>query len=156
MGSLLRWFVFSVGFGLLPFAFSVLLRLLHGEPPELVQNAPELLFFALMLAAIQMGECVAENGRAGGSRARRDVVFSFFLLIGICAAVMYGVYVQALRGAECPANGAGTHPPCVGWVTFQSNVFSLSAWTAAFAAVVGTIVEATRTRRKRWNRWDRG
>lgn len=138
MGPLLRWFVFSVGFGLLPFAFSVLLRLLHGEPPALVRNAPELLFLALMLSAIQMGES-AGAGRSGRRLAQRmrSLSFCFFLLLAIFAAVAYGVYVQGTRETECPSTL--TPRACRDPSTFESNVFSLSMWIAAMAAAVGTI-----------------
>ncbi len=156
MGSLLRWFVFSVAFGLLPFAFSVLLRLLHGEPPSLVQNAPELLFLALMLSAIQMGEGMVSGTRArGGAGAARDAAFCLFLLIAVLSAVVYGVHAQALRTSPCTFASAPADPSCTGWVTFQSNVYTLSVWTAALAAGIGTIAEWTRTRRSRWNRWSR-
>lgn len=156
MGSLLRWFVFSVAFGLLPFAFSVLLRLLHGEPPSLVEHAPELLFLALMLSAIQMGEGMTarSRGRAGGSVAG-DALFCLFLLIAMLSAVVYGVHAQALRTSPCTGASVPADPSCRGWVTFQSNVYILSVWTAALAAGIGTFVEWTRARRSRWNRWSR-
>lgn len=158
MGPLLRWFVFNVAFGLLPLAFSVLLRLLHGESPDLVQNAPELLFFTLMLCAIQMGESAGSTagGPPGGTmvRATRDAAFCGFLLVGILTAVVYGVYVQALRGlgsAVVSPCGAAAGPACTQWVTFQSNVFNLSLGLALIVGVAGTFAELLRMRRNLWN-----
>lgn len=154
MGPLLRWFVFNVAFGLLPFAFSVLIRVLHGEPPGLVQSAPELLFLSLMLSAVQMGETVGTT--VPGSRSR-DAAFCFFLLIGISSAVLYGVYVQGARGTvlngtpgSCAPGAAQVDPACAKWMTFQSNVFSLSVWLAVATVSFGTVAELIRTRRSVW------
>jgi hypothetical protein len=145
MGPLLRWFVFNVAFGLLPFVFSVLLRLLHGEPPELVQNAPELLFLSLMLSAVQMGEAFGDG--VAPARASRSpgglwsAVFCAFLLVAITSAVVYGLYVQARR------ESVGADP--TRWVTFQSNVFSLSVVLAVVVVAGGTGAELARTWRER-------
>lgn len=144
MGPLLRWFVFSVGFGLLPFGFSVLLRLLHGEPAALVRNAPELLFVSLMLSAIQMGELLegppAYRGEGGLVGALRATGFCVFLIVAVFAAMVYGVYVQALRTSEGYAAER--------WVAFESNVFRLAVMLAALAASLGTVAAFTRSRRK--------
>jgi hypothetical protein len=158
MRPLLRWLVFNVGFGLLPFGFSILLGLLHGEAPRFVQNAPELLFFTLMLCAIQMGESFAAPGGGNGRRGTlRDAAFCGFLLVGVITAALYGVYVQAARGMA-PAGGgnacaAASPEPgraCAGWVTFQSNVFSLSVVLAVAIGIAGTAAQWIRTRRSRW------
>lgn len=56
MGPMLRWFVFTIGMGLLPFGFSVLLQVLRGVPPNQWQSSPELLFFSVMGLAVAAGQ----------------------------------------------------------------------------------------------------
>ncbi len=54
MGPMLRWFVFTMGMGLLPFGFSALLQALRGTPPGQGQTSPELLFLSVMVSASQL------------------------------------------------------------------------------------------------------
>ena len=90
MGPMLRWFLFTIAMGLLPFGFSGLLRSLRGVPPEKWQNSPELLFFSVMVSASQLGGIFDTLSKRHRYRSPRHVIlgfaFGFFLLSAILAA----------------------------------------------------------------------
>lgn len=168
---MLRWFVFTIGMGLLPYGFSVLLQTLRGVPPSEWQNSPELLFFSVMVSAVQMGEifCTLSNG----TRERRvkrtllSIFFCVFLLGAILGALLYGVYADHERydpalavGARCSAPAvaptylhgvdaaASLGRACEEWLDFQTNLYTFSIWLAIVLGVTGTAAEWARTRRR--------
>jgi hypothetical protein len=171
MGPMLRWFVFTIGMGLLPFGFSVLLQTLRGVPPSGWQNSPELLFFSVMISAVQMGEifCALSNGTEMKplKRTALSVFFCVFLLGAILGSLLYGVYADHERydpalavGARCsapvlapgylhrPDPGASLARACEEWLDFQTNLYTFSIGLAAVLGVTGTAAEWTRTRRR--------
>lgn len=171
MGPMLRWFVFTVTLGLLPFGFSVLLQWLRGIPPEQWQNSPELLFFSVMVSASQLGEIFAalsaRVGRPAAWRTFLSMMFGLFLISAILSAALYGVYVDHERhkpahpfAVECADRAGGTRSPdragtadvdaaCAEWFDFQGNLFRFSIWMSAIVGAVGTFTEWVRTRRHR-------
>lgn len=162
MGSMLRWYVFTVAMGLLPFGFSALLQTLRGVPPGEWQNSPELLFFSVMLCAVQLGgifDTLSQRPPVG--RLRKSLLsfaFAFFLLAAVLSAGLYGVYIDHERGARmcqgavtsfiAPAPAGGGH--CAEWLDFQTNLYHLSIVIAVTAGVFGTVTEWIRTRRQTW------
>jgi hypothetical protein len=167
MGPMLRWFVFTIAMGLLPFGFSILLQVLRGVPPSDWQNSPELLFFSVMVSASQLDGIFASfsSGPSGEGEGRGllNAMFGWFLIIAIFAAALYGVYMDHARndparvvGSACAAvvrqvSGQG-HPPgierhCGEWLAFRANLFTLSMWMAGLVGITGTISEWIRTRR---------
>ena len=167
MGPMLRWFVFTIGMGLLPFGFSVLLQALRGVPPDQWQNSPELLFFSVMVSASQLDGIFASLSAPkrddGVSRTLLSAMFGVFLLSGIVAAALYGVYADLARndparviGAACatlaqaPVVGqpAAMRAHCAEWLAFQGNLFTFSVWMALIVGVIGTLTEWIRTRRQ--------
>lgn len=166
---MLRWFVFTITFGLLPFGFSVLLQALHGPDAGPWQNSPELLFFSVMVCSAQMAEIFAALSGGTGLRRRRRTLLSWmfclFLVGGVCSSMLYGVYVDHertarwLSAAGCPAPGGvpvlrdfpspQVRDACHEWLDFQTNLFRFSIWLAAGAAILGTATEWMRTRRRR-------
>lgn len=169
MGPMLRWFVFTITFGLLPFGFSVLLQALHGSGAGPWQNSPELLFFSVMVCSAQMAEIFTSLTTSSGLLKRRRSLLSWmfcvFLIGGVCSAMLYGVYVDHERSARwliqagCPptreelmmveVNARGDLAICKEWLEFQTNLFRFSIWMAVLAAVFGTATEWARTRRRR-------
>jgi len=92
---MLRWFLFTIAFGLLPFGVSVLLQLLSGRA-AMVPHSPALLFFAVMICAAQVGAIFSSFLDAQGSH-RREILsplFGVFLLGAVFSAAMYGVYMH--------------------------------------------------------------
>lgn len=87
---MLRWFVFTLAMGLLPFGFSALLQTLRGVPPAEWQNSPELLFFSVMVCASQLGgifETLSQGQVIG--RLRKTLLnfgFGFYLIAAILAS----------------------------------------------------------------------
>lgn len=170
MGPMLRWFVFTVGMGLLPFGFSVLQQALRGIPPPRWQNSPELFFFSIVVCASQLDGIFASlafiKGRDGDQdreRAALVPMFGLFLFGAILAAALYGVYVDHARndparviGAACgvaggrilPPEHAGVREHCAEWLAFQGNLFTFSMWMAGVLGALGTITEWVRTRRQ--------
>jgi hypothetical protein len=154
---MLRWFVFTITFGLLPFGFSVLLQALH------------LLFFSVMVCSAQMAEIFATLSGGKWLRRRKRTLLSWmfclFLVGGVCSSMLYGVYVDHERSARwlspgrCPAPDQPAamrdvrSPPirdaCHEWLDFQTNLFRFSVWIAVGAAILGTVTEWIRTRRRR-------
>lgn len=169
MRPMLRWFVFTVGFGLLPFAFPVLMSALETGSVWPVHRSPELLFFAVMVAGVQLGALLTEAPGAFGE-VRADWLMwvnGFFLLMSIMAAGLYGVYVDRERNLDpvCrqgPHNSAETFSPvppmaeignldrCPEQVRFLENVFLFSVWLAAVFLALGTLAEWHRTRNSPW------
>ena len=165
---MLRWFVFTITMGLLPFGFSVLLQALRGVPPAEWQNSPELLFFSLLVSASQLDGVFASlsSGRVGKGKWQTmlNTLFGCFLVSAIVSAALYGVYLDHARND--PARVAGTtceaimeqvrrtRAPveiggrCAEWLDFQSNLFTLSIWMSVLVGVAGTFTEWTRTRRQ--------
>jgi hypothetical protein len=168
MGPMLHWFVFTIGMGLLPFGFSVLLQALRGVPPAAWQNSPELLFFSVMVSASQLDGIFASlsshKGGEEGWRTLLSTMFGSFLLSAILTAALYGVYVDHARtdparviGSACAAvMGQSSALPdpgairehCRGWLAFQRNLFTFSVWMAVVVGAMGTITEWIRTRRQ--------
>lgn len=165
---MLRWFVFTIAMGLLPFGFSALLQALRGVPPERWQNSPELLFFSVMVCAVQMGEIFTSLSAGGEVRPFKRAVlgsaFGMFLLGAILSAALYGVYADHERndpsipmGARCTSPSSAAAPAadaapeahtCTEWLAFQTNLYSFSIGLALLVGSVGTITEWTRTRRQ--------
>jgi uncharacterized protein (DUF2342 family) len=168
MGPMLRWFVFTMGMGLLPFGFSVLLQVLRGVPPERWQSSPELLFFSVMVSASQLdgiSTSLASPAREGegGSRGLLSAMFGLFLLCAITTAALYGVYADMGRndparvvGSTCVAvvaqasiaSESAMREHCTEWLSFQHNLFTLSMWMAGGLGLMGTLTEWARTRRQ--------
>lgn len=168
MGPMLRWFVFTIAMGLLPFGFSVLLQALRGLPPGQWQNSPELLFFSVMVSASQLdgifSSLASPRGGEVASRTVPSAMFGSFLVSAILAAALYGVYADQARSD--PARVIGTacatilsQPPaapdpaamrtqCTGWLNYQANLFTFSLWMAGVLGMMGTFTEWTRTRRQ--------
>jgi hypothetical protein len=167
MGPMLRWYVFTIAMGLLPFGFSVLLQSLRGVPPSEWQNSPELLFFSVMVSASQLGGIFAtlSTGRGRGGTWPAFLSMMFVLISAIVSAALYGVYVDQERnlmrlapGLGCAGVLEGVVPEamtgaiveaCMEWLDFQTNLFTFSIWMAGAVGVLGTFTEWVRTRRQR-------
>jgi hypothetical protein len=153
MGPMLRWFVFTIAFGLLPFGVAVLLQLLSGRA-AMVPHSPALLFFAVMICAAQVGAIFSSFLDAQGSDKREILspLFGVFLLGAVFSAAMYGVYMHHdLNDPGLQWNTSCSRPGvkvdgCSQWLMFRVNLFTLSVWVAAFAGVLGTWSEWTRSR----------
>jgi hypothetical protein len=157
---MLRWFVFTLAMGLLPFGFSALLQSLRGVPAHEWQRSPELLFFVVMVCAVQLGSIFETLSRRPGfgkrHRAGLEIAFGAFLIGAVVAAGLYGVYIDQERNALlCQAVGLGRQPaglhaitPCAEWLSFQSNLYRFSIKSAGFVGCVGTVVELICTRRR--------
>lgn len=160
MGPMLRWYVFTVALGLLPFGFSATLQTLRGVPPSQWQNSPELLFFSVMLCAAQLGgifDTLSRGPRLG--RLRKSLLsfaFGFFLLAAILSAGLYGVYidhereVRMCQAANTPFTSPAPMPTgrCAEWLDFQTNLYRFSIVIACIVGSFGTVTEWIRTRRK--------
>ena len=160
MGPMLRWFVFTITFGLLPFGFSMLLQALHGSGSVGWRSSPELLFFFVMVCSVQMGEMFGAPALGGIRRTPRrtffGIMFSFFLVGAVVSAALYGVYVDQERNAECSGfvhppdpSGAAVWGTCGEWLDFQANLFTFSMWLAAVLGSAATFTEYVRTRRRK-------
>ena len=157
MGPMLRWFVFTIAFGLLPFSLSGLVQVLSGRAFASVPNAPALLFFSVMVCTAQLAGINTTVSGADPLPSRRreilDAFFGLFLLGAVFSAVLYGIYMShelndpALQwNASCARPGVKLDG-CAAWLTFRVNVFAVSIWVAASAVVLGTWAEWTRSRR---------
>ena len=156
MGPMLRWFLFTIAFGLLPFALSMLLNAFGGGRVGAALTSPALLFFAVMVCAAQVsGLLVTLSAEKPIAPSRRDLLsacFGVFLLGGVFSAMLYGVYVNhelndpGVRwNATCSRVGVKLDG-CAEWLNFRMNLFTFSIWVAAFAALVGTWAEWMRSR----------
>jgi hypothetical protein len=165
-----KWFVFTFGFGLLPFAFAILFHYLHDPAARLVESSPELLFFALVVAASETGELAGIFAVVPWKRRLQGLAFAMLLLIAVLSAALYGAYVSHQymspargRGFDCGAlvdggrlegDGIGkilslAAPlvrPCTEWLAFADRLFRLSVVMASAAAVLGTLSEWFRPR----------
>lgn len=160
MGPMLRWFVFTISTGLLPFGFSALLQTLRGIPPGQWQNSPELLFFSVMLCAGQLGgifDTLSHGPSLEGARKTLlSFAFGFFLLAAILSAGLYGVYVDHERGIRmCQGASTSFTSPgspnaghCGEGLDFQTNLYNVSIVIAGIVGSFGTVTEWIRTRRK--------
>lgn len=158
---MLRWFVFTIAMGLLPFGFSALLQTLRGVAPGEWQNSPELLFFSVMVCASQLGgifETLARRQVRG--RVRRTLLsfgFGFYLVAAIRVSGLYGVYIDRERSApRChganasfTSRGPAHASECRGWLDFQTNLYRFSIVIAGVAGGFGMVTEWVRTRRQR-------
>jgi hypothetical protein len=144
MGPMLRWFVFTITMGLLPFGFSILLQVLRGVPPSEWQNSPELLFFSVMVSASQLDGIFASFSLSGSGedegRGLLNGMSGCFLITAIVAAALYGVHVDHARndparvvGSACAAvvrqvsaqgHPAGIEQHCGEWLAFRANLFT--------------------------------
>ncbi|HST57669.1 MAG TPA: hypothetical protein VLK84_03205 [Longimicrobium sp.] len=160
MGPMLRWFVFTVAMGLLPFSFSALLQTLRGIAPERWQNSPELLFFSVILCAAQLGgifDTLSHGPPLGRWRKTMlSCAFGIFLLAAIVSAGLYGVYVDHERGVRmCQAASTSftSAAPlnaghCNEWLDFQTNLYRFCIVIAVIVGSFGMVTEWIRTRRK--------
>lgn len=170
MGPMLRWFVFTIGFGLLPFGFSALVHRLHQPGARAWQPSPELLFFSVMVCASQMAELFHTLSVQPGLRPRRSTaragLFAFFLLGGVWSSALYGLYVAhdlaapaTLVQGRCIVEAVSQVQPaasgvflgvteCDRWLVFRQNLYRLSVWISILLGVVGTFAEWLRTRRR--------
>jgi hypothetical protein len=109
--------VFTIGMGLLPYGFSVLLQSLRGVPPSEWQSSPELRFFSILVSAAQLdGVFAARDEPRNGTTAWPTLLGAMFgcsLVAAIVSAVLYGVYVDHARhdpartvGSTCENGGA--------------------------------------------------
>ncbi len=152
---MLRWFVFTITFGLLPFGVSSLLQTLDAGRIAMALVSPALLFFSVMICAAQLsallGTLAAQEPLAP---ARRDLLagfFALFLLGAVICAILYGVFVShelndpgAQWATSCGHPGLNLDE-CARWQAFRLNLFTLSVWVAAFFAIAGTISEWKRS-----------
>ena len=160
MGPMLRWFIFTIAMGLLPFGFSGMLQTLRGVPPEEWQNSPELLFFSVMVSASQLGGIfdTLMHSRRYGRRQHvlLSFAFGFFLLAAILSSGLYGVYVDHERSARaCQSASAAITVDqavdpgyCTEWLDFQTNLYNFSIVVAGIVGSFGTVTEWVRTRRQ--------
>lgn len=156
MGPMLRWFLFTIAFGLLPFSLSMLLNEFGRGRVGTALTSPALLFFAVMVCAAQVsGLLVTLSGEEQITPSRRDLLsacFGVFLLGGVFSAMLYGVYVNhelndpGVRWNATCSRGGVKLDACAEWLTFRMNLFTFSVWVAAFAALVGTWTEWMRSR----------
>lgn len=164
MGPMLRWVVFTLLFGLLPFAFSVLLQLLQGNGVAWWRSTPELLFFSVMVCAVEMGELFGSLSEPNPAPERPGwlaVAFCCFLLAAVLSSGVYGLHVYQQRDGEWLADAAACGPflggagparsgaaaDCTQWVVFQGNLFTLSVFFAAVLATGALLTEWFRMRR---------
>ncbi|HEY0036892.1 MAG TPA: hypothetical protein VGB66_09415 [Longimicrobium sp.] len=157
MGPMLRWFVFTIAFGLLPFSLSGLVQVLSGRGFASAPDSLALLFFSVMVCTAQLAAIYAALSDADSLSARsREILnafFGLFLLGAVVSAVMYGIYMShdlndpALQWNGTCARGGVNLDACSAWLSFRVNLFALSVWVAAFAGVLGTWSEWIRSRR---------
>lgn len=175
MSRMLKWFLFTGFFGLLPFGFYVLFKSLR-EPDGALESSPELLFFSIVVSAAGVAELV---GNLPAHRWRKVILASggAVLVAGaVVSACLYGVYVdhtfntpgrelglncslfdpQAnLRGqvGELTANSLRASvqtltEDCREWMDFQRRVFRLSIWLAIGLGFIATVCEWLRPEKK--------
>jgi hypothetical protein len=172
MSRMTKWFVFTCGFGLLPFGFAVLFHYLHDPAGPTVESSPELLFFSLAVTASTMGELWGVHPARLWKRRMHGIAFSSLLIVGVFAAALYGAYVS--HGYTSPARSAGLDcrfwvngggrghdavrtaaepliPACREWLAFADRLFTLSIALAIGAAAAGTVCEWFRPG-ERWRR----
>lgn len=157
MGPMLRWFVFTIGFGLLPFGFAVLLDRLHDPSAIELNNSPELLFFCVMTSAVEMGAIFTTLAGKPELPVWRSsflgVMFPILLLMAIMAAALYGIYIDQERAerfllkTDCTRVCANGGHAGLDALDFQTNLFKLSLWLSGLLAVAATLTEWVRTRR---------
>ena len=152
---MLRWFVFTIAFGLLPFGVSTLLQTVEAGRIAVALASPALLFFSVMVCAAQLSALLGTlSAEEPLPPARRDVLagfFALFLLGAVICAILYGVVVShelndpgARWATSCARPGLGLDE-CPRWQAFRLNLFTLSIWVAAFFAITGTISEWKRS-----------
>jgi hypothetical protein len=156
MGPMLRWFVFTIAFGLLPFAIGTLQRLLGGHTAGAL-HSPALLFFSVMVCAAQLSGILGTFADAHAvERKEREILsgfFAIFLFGAVVSAILYGTYVRhelnepALRGSTSCSRPGVKLDGCTEWLNFRMNLFTLSIWVAAFFATMGTVAEWKRSPR---------
>lgn len=159
MGPMLRWFVFTIAMGLLPFGFSALLQTLRGVPPGEWQNSPEPLLFTVMICAAQLGgifDTLARRSALGtGRRTTLSMFFGVFLIGAVLSAGLYGVYIDQERSvllchtlSGTPIGDSAEKLQCAQWLDFQASLYRFSIKAAGFVACLGTVAEWLRTRRR--------
>jgi hypothetical protein len=127
-GRLIRWFTYTVAFALLPLATTLALRYVHGSLSlRAVEDSPEILFFALMVCAVALGDIHEFR-----SAVRPDALIhatASALLLGVCAsAILYGSFVY-------DKIMAGGNP------TFQHRLLYVSIGLASVFLVAGTVLQ---------------
>jgi hypothetical protein len=133
---------------------------------ELWRSAPELLFFTVMVCAVEMGEILGtaakEPEQMRRARGALPTMFCILLIGGLISAVCYGVYVagefgdvgrmsSACAGAATASSSGGQalSASCKEWIVFQGNLLRFSGWMALFFGAAATITETFRTWRRR-------
>src|SRR3954447_15799089 len=87
---LVRWFTFTVLFALLPLGVTVLLGKLTGTfTIRVLQDSPEILFFALMICATSLGDIQALRSAVGNDLPLL-ALWSALLLGAVFSAILYG------------------------------------------------------------------
>jgi hypothetical protein len=165
MGSLTKWFVFTIVFGLLPFGCSILLQQFEHPGAATPENSPELLFFSIMVCAAGLGELSGFRHRAGWRKPVLGSAFGLLLVCAIVSAVVFGVYSDHARkspgaeaGIDCvayrelpadvrmrilsPAAGAEVvGRRCSRWEQMQTHIFRFSMGWAILVGITATVAE---------------
>ncbi|HEX2079394.1 MAG TPA: hypothetical protein VHG08_16835 [Longimicrobium sp.] len=175
MSRMLKWFLFTGFFGLLPFGFSVLFKSLR-EPHGVLESSPELLFFSIVVSAAGVAELVGNMPEHGWKKVLLAAGGAVLLAGAVISASLYGVYVDHTfntPGRELGLNCSLFDPQenlhgrvggltadslrasvrtiaedCREWMDFQRRVFKLSIWLALALGFVGTVCEWHRFERK--------
>jgi hypothetical protein len=165
MSRMTKWFVFTFGFGLLPFGFAVLFHYLHDPNDGVLESSPELLVFTLIVSATETGQLAGTFPAQALRRRFHGAAFAMLLFLAVISAALYGVYVD--HGYNTPGQDLGIEcrivqapspealarigpviddltPPCMRWLAFQDRLFRLSFGMAVFAGVFATLSEWAR------------
>jgi hypothetical protein len=165
MGSLTKWFVFTIVFGLLPFGCSFLLQQFEHPGAATPENSPELLFFSIMVCAAGLGELSGFRHRVGWRKPVLGSAFGLLLVCAIVSAVVFGVYSDHARkspgaeaGIDCVSYGAlvaeararifssaaqvdAVGPRCARWAEIQTHIFRFSMGWAILVGITATVAE---------------
>jgi hypothetical protein len=162
MGSLTKWFVFTIVFALLPFGCSLLLQQFDQPGAATPENSPELLFFSIMVCAAGLGELSGFRQRAGWRKPVLGSAFGLLRVGAIVSSVVFGVYSDHARkspgvelGIDCTALAAlGASAKalvlrpgvaflvvadrCARWRAVQTHIFQFSVRLAILLGIAGT------------------
>ena len=128
---LLRWFTFTVFFGLLPLLALVTVHGLRGTLSwRVVEGSPELLFLAIMICAtgIDDGTSVSTEMFSSWQITALKVLVRI-LTVGIAyTAILYGFFIlDSVAQAPTPM--------------FQGRLLSLTIWAVVVFMAVGTTIQ---------------
>ncbi len=124
---MIRFLEYNLAFAFMPAIFSITLHLIGNVAPAPGAYAPELLFFAIMIAATALGD-ITDETRLIGNEGLLQFLKAVLLLGAVGSALVFGWYqYDSILG---PGNA-----------TFRANITGLTFWIALFALVASVSTE---------------